>query len=195
MTFPARHDGRRPPAAQHATPWDGGVPTQLQLHLHRAVRLLAGIGGCGAGLCLIIAMVALVAVDTGPGRPTHVTAAAEQRPTGLRASGRASAGGQPAPPAGGPSVLASFTGTGNQIRLPLSGAQGGSWELDWWYQCPGRPSGQLVIADSAAAVGGALVDQTGSWGQGSTWAGPTGTPHYLVVISSCRWAITVVGRP
>jgi len=76
MSFPAPDDGRPPPAPQHAVAWD--VRTPLQLHVHRAVRLLAAVGGYGAGLCLIIGMVALVAVDARPGRQTHITAAAEQ---------------------------------------------------------------------------------------------------------------------
>ncbi|MGA3154063.1 MAG: hypothetical protein ACLPN6_16480 [Streptosporangiaceae bacterium] len=232
MSFPAPDDGRPPPAPQHAVAWD--VRTPLQLHVHRAVRLLAAVGGYGAGLCLIIGMVALVAVDARPGRQTHITAAAEQHSAGLTGSGpgshppsppagtessspgpassapaarasprppsrlpagRPSAAAPPGPPTGRPAVLASFTGSGNQVRLPLSLAQDSSWGLQWSYRCPGIPAGQLVIAEGTAAISGALVDQLGTSGRGSTWAGAGRTPRYLVVISSCTWAITVLGRP
>lgn len=233
MTFPAPDEWRPPPAPQHAAPCD--IPSPLHLQLRRALRLAAVVGACTAGLCLIIMMVALVAVTAGPRRTTHLTAASRQHPAQLSASepgphgstapavgppaaetqrntgpagqpGRRATASQPTaspsagksaqPGTGQPSVLASFTGTGNQARLPFSVAPSSQWELDWHYRCQRSPAGQLVIAEGDTAIAGALVDALGNSGYGSAWAGPATGPHYLVVISSCSWAIQVLGsRP
>ena len=60
MTYQAPDGWRLPPSnPQHATPADGSA--HLSSRAHRALRLFVTAGAWGAGLCLIIGSVALVA--------------------------------------------------------------------------------------------------------------------------------------
>jgi hypothetical protein len=195
MTYQTPEGWRLPPRCpQHAAPF--GSSTPLRFHTHRALRLFVTAGAWAAGLCLIVASVALVAKAAGPGRATHVTSAAHQNrmPSG-QLSGHAGTGGQSAPAGGAHDVLRTFAGTGNRVTSQFTVAAQGRWELRWSYQCAGHASAdRLIIMEGNAAHSGVSVDAAGAEGEGSTWAYSDAGTHYLVVTTNCDWTAKVLGR-
>jgi len=186
MTYQAPA-GRRQTARcpQHAAPFGGSTP--VRLHAHRALRLVVAAGAWTAGLCLIIASVALVAGAAGPARTAHLTTTAGRysapRSTGLTQ------------PGGATHVLHTFSGIGDQRTPQFTVAAHSRWTLDWLYQCmSGRPGQQLLIREGDATGSGISVNATGASGHGSTSAVTAARVHYLVVITSCAWTARILGR-
>jgi len=195
MTYQAPDGWRLPPSyPQHATPADGSA--HLSSRAHRALRLFVTAGAWGAGLCLIIGSVALVAEAAGPAPATHVTQAAGHYhlPAGQLDSHSAKARRHPAP-GGTHDVLRAFIGTGNQTTSQFTVAAHSRWELQWSYACaPHAGRGALVIREGNAGGGGVSVAEMGAAGHGSTWTYSSVGTHYLVVLTNCAWAIEVTGR-
>src|SRR5215475_2923298 len=61
---------------QHAAPLASSAP--LRRHSGRALRLIVTAGAWGAGLCLVIGLVAMVAQSAGPSRPHTSTRVADK---------------------------------------------------------------------------------------------------------------------
>jgi hypothetical protein len=190
MTYHTSDDWSLPPRGpQHAAPFTGFTP--LHQHTRRALRLIVTAGAWGAGLCLVIASVALVAEATGSGHP----------PGGIRSgqlAGQDTNAGQQLATAGPASEIISrtFDGTGDRVTAAFKVAAHSRWKLSWTFRCPaGTPHGQLIIRQGDAAGGGVSVDALGPAGQGSAWTFSDASEHYLVVITSCAWTATVLSRP
>lgn len=181
-------DGWRPPhGPQHAAPF--GSSTPLRVHAHRALRLFVAAGAWGAGLCLVVGLVAMVA---GADRATPISAQAGD----YRApQDRDPAQGPPRsvrPTGGRLEAVRTFDGTGDLTTPPFRVAADGRWELEWSYSCPARtPGGHLIIREGDAAGGGISVAASGTAGHGSTWTYSDGASHYLVVITNCGWTVKV----
>ena len=105
-------------------------------------------------------------------------------------------GGRAGQSGGGPgrSVLHTFAGTGNRTTSAFSVAAPGRWILQWSYRCPaGTPGGRLIIREGGTGSDGVSVDATGAAGHGSSSSYATSSGHYLVVITSCSWNVSVFG--
>jgi hypothetical protein len=195
MTYQTPDGWRLPPRCpQHAAPF--GSSTPLRMHTHRALRLFVTAGAWAAGLCLIVASVALVAKAAGPVRATHLTpAAGHYRISSGQLPGRAGNGGPSAPAGEALYVLRTFAGTGNRITSQFTVAANSRWELRWSYECTGQaPAGRLIIMEGNAAHSGVSVDAAGAEGQGSTWAYSDAGTHYLVVTTNCAWTAKVLAH-
>jgi hypothetical protein len=195
MTYQAPEGWRLPPrGAHHAAPF--GSTTPLLVHAQRALRLFVTAGTWAAGLCLVIGLVALAAEAAGPARPTHVTAAAGASRLGPADAGGRHHGGRAGQSGGRPgrSALRTFAGAGNRTTGAFSVAAPGRWVLQWSYACPaGTPGGRLIIREGGTGSDGVSVDATGSAGHGSSSSYSTSASHYLVVITSCSWRVSVGG--
>jgi hypothetical protein len=175
--------GRR--LAAHAAPVGGSTP--MRLHAHRALRLFVTGGAWAAGLCLIIALVVLVADAAGPGRATHVSTDGRYR---LQSKARSTH------PAGADHVLRTFAGIGDRTTPRFTVAARSRWRLRWLYQCtPGEPGKRLIIREGNATGAGISVSRTGPSGSGSSASAyATARTHYLVVITNCAWTAQVLDR-
>jgi hypothetical protein len=195
MTYQTPEGWRLPPRCpQHAAPF--GSSTPLRIHTRRALRLFATAAAWAAGLCLVVASVALVAKAAGPAAATHMAPTAHHYrvPSG-QLSRHANHRRQSAPAPGADDVLRTFAGTGNRTTSQFTVAADGRWELRWSYQCGAHASGDgLIVMEGNAARSGVSVDATGAEGQGSTWAYSDAGRHYLVVITNCTWTAKVLGR-
>jgi hypothetical protein len=192
MTYHTRDEWRLPPRGpQHAAPF--GSSTPLRIHAHRALRLFVAAGAWGAGLCLIIGLVAMVAKTAGPGRTTHVTAAT-RRYTLPRGHLATAAPGKKAGAGRVPQLIRTFVGAGDRTTGAFRVAADSRWKLEWSYRCPARaPAGHLIIREGDAGGGGVSVDAAGAAGHGSTWTYSDASAHYLVVITNCDWTVKVTG--
>ncbi len=157
--------------------------TPLLTAQHRALRLIMAVGAVAVGMCVVLAMVALVVrLGGNPARNVAKTSdigAAYPLPRDL--SGQ--------PPA---ATLARYQGEGSgerafMLRMP------GHIVLAWSYQCPvGRAArftfGQALVP---ADVG---LDQyrTERIGSGTMELSEDAGRHVLVVVSDCRWTISLV---
>lgn len=175
----------------HAAAAGGSAPLRRQLR--RALRLFVAAGAWGAGLCLIVGSVALVAEASGGGRPSHVTATPRAYHLGTGAPDLGSrTGRRPLSRL----ALARFDGTGNAVTREFQVAPDSNWLLAWSYRCPAwRPGRRLLIRQNGAAGSGLIVSAAGDAARGSTWTYSAASQHYLVVTSGCSWTIQVTGRP
>jgi hypothetical protein len=196
MTYQAP-DGWRmapPPCPQHAAPF---ASAPVSVHVHRALRLFVTVGAWAAGLCLIVGSVALVAEAAGPSATMHEAAALghyPQRAAQLSGHGRSPAARRPARRWVPGDRLGTFAGIGSQTTGRFLVAAHSRWELQWSYTCTAAaPGGRLIIREGNGS-GGVSVAATGAAGHGSTWTYSDLSAHYLVVLTSCVWAVEVVGR-
>ena len=174
-------------APQHAAPL--GLKSPLRQHIRRALRLVMAAGTGGAGLCLVVGAVALVASVTEPAVATH--AAATPRPY---AAGQYSLGGASARAAPGRRGILVFTGHGSGNTGQFMIGSTGTWRLDWSYSCKafGQQAGFIVGEDGTGTVGGIRLDEVGASGHGAASAHEDAGTHYLAVTSECTWMIKVV---
>jgi hypothetical protein len=159
---------------QHAAPFDSSAP--LRRHGGRALRLFVTAGAWGAGLCLVIGLVAMVAQGTAPARPRHSgpTAGDVLRGTGYDG------------------YIKQFSSTSR--ALPWFQVAGHSrWELRWSYHCAAGTRGYLMISELETTAG-VSVRATGPTAHGVTWTFSDSTTHFLLIHGSCPWTVTVVGR-
>ena len=176
-----------------------GVPRPVSRQAHQALKLLVTAGIWAAGLCLVIGSIALVVSSAGAGHAgaSRIADAADHddsdRPV---PSGAASP--YPDRDRESPSyrVVAAFSGRGNATTRLFSVPAGSRWEVRWAYTCLAGPlSGQFIVADEGAAHGrpalGPSISQSGASGHGTAWLSPRGAQHYLLVISTCSWRMSV----
>jgi hypothetical protein len=172
---------------QHAAPFGSSAP--LHAHGVRALRLVVAAGAWGAGLCLIVGLVTMVARAAQPRALASDTAGDSQR-----TSAGVDAGLNSGTLTGKTDyrVTRTFQGAGTHAIGPFAVAPHSPWQLDWSYRCAraaGR--GRLLILDGSGADE-VSVDAAGAAGSGSTWAYSTARRHDLMVFSSCAWVVTVI---
>ena len=161
---------------QHAAPFDTSAP--LRRHGGRALRLIVTAGAWGAGLCLVIGLVAMVAQAGTPHHPA--------RPSDAAAAGGAASN------AAYVQYIKRIRGTGT--ALPHFVVAGHSqWELRWSYHCAAGSRGYLTISEPAI-TSGVSIRATGPSARGVTWAFSETTTHFLLIDGSCPWTVTVAGR-
>lgn len=170
---PWRPERRGP---QHAAPLDSSAP--LRRHGGRALRLIVTAGAWGAGLCLVIGLVAMVAQGAVPHHPARPS---EAETAGGSASNAAFA-----------QYTKRFRGTG-PLLSSFQMAGHSRWELRWSYSCAAGRRGYLTISEPALSTG-VSVRATGPSAHGVTWAFSDVTTHYLFIHGDCRWSVTVAGR-
>ena len=98
--------------------------------------------------------------------------------------------------AGGPGVLARFSGSGAKTTRRFTVPGSGNWELKWSYDCASLGSkGSFAVTEDQADTTGVTVNEIGLHGRGVTHAHGDAGRHYLVVNSECAWRLTAVGQP
>lgn len=165
---------------QHAVPFDSSDP--LRRHGGRALRLIVTAGAWGAGLCLVVGLVAMVA-QAAPGRPARAggPSPASRASDTITSSSTAY-----------DSYIRRFSGTG--LAAPSFQVAGHSrWQLRWSYRCHAGHHGYLTISEPTISTG-VRVQAAGPAGHGSTWAFSDAAQHLLVIRASCPWTVTVAGR-
>src|ERR1700722_9446130 len=163
---------------QHAAPFDTSAP--LRRHGGRALRLIVTAGAWGAGVCLVIGLVAMVAQAAVPHHPA-------------RPSTDADAGGGAAKNAAYVQYIKRISGTGLG-GTSFSMAAHSRWELTWSYHCHAAGSrGHLVISEPDNRTG-ARVSAVGQVGHGTVWTYSDYRDHLLVIASDCTWNVLVAGH-
>jgi hypothetical protein len=188
MIYQSRDDDRwrlerRGP--QHAVPFGSSDP--LRRHGGRALRLIVTAGAWGAGLCLVIGLVAMVAQAA----PSHPARAADRysdshypdsrNPETITSSSTAY-----------DRYIRRFSGTGLALH-PFDVARHSRWQLRWSYHCGTGTRGYLTISEPTISAG-VRVQSAGAGGHGITWAFSYATSHFLEINGSCPWTVTVAGR-
>lgn len=162
---------------QHAAPFDTSDP--LRRHGGRALRLIVTAGAWGAGLCLVIGLVAMVAQAAVPShapRPRHIDAASSSASSAAYVE-----------------YIKRTSGTGLGDML-FSMAAHSRWELTWSYHCHAAGSrGHLVISEPDNRTG-ARVSAVGEVGHGTVWTYSGHRDHLLVIASNCTWHVVVAGH-
>ena len=160
---------------QHAAPFDTSAP--LRRHGGRALRLIVTAGAWGAGLCLVIGLVAMVAQAAVPNHRAHSGSTAD---TITR-------------PAAYDGYIKRFSGTGRAYRY-FQVAAHSRWELTWSYHCYAAGSrGHLVISEPGNRAG-ARVSAAGQVGHGTVWTYSDQRDHLLVIATDCTWNVLVAGH-
>jgi len=192
MTHQARDSYPRQRAARHAAGPAAGRPP-LRIRARRVLRLLAAAASLAAGLCLIVALIAIVVTVTRPAS-VSATVAARAEPTASAFRGHGTAALQFA--------------TAGQV-----------WQLNWSFRCAGpsrgsqrgpagRPAPAMrgrrgqgrrgsrqpgpVSLSIRVSPAGPRLTRRGRSGSGSTglYRG-TGT-HQVMVRSRCTWVIRLM---
>jgi hypothetical protein len=161
---------------QHAAPFDSSAP--LRRHGGRALRLIVTAGAWGAGLCLVIGLVAMVAQGAVPRHPARLS---DAEAAGGSASNTAFA-----------QYTKRVSGIG-PLLSPFEIAAHSQWELRWSYRCAAGRRGYLTISEPTLSTG-VSVRATGPSARGVTWAFSDVTRHYLLIRGDCRWNVVVAGH-
>ena len=158
--------------------------TRLLTAQHRVLRLIMAVGAVAVGLCVVLAMVALVArLGDSPARTVAKTSS-------LGSSYPRTADADPGRTAD--VTLARFFGGGSGERAFMLRTPG-RIAVAWSYRCrPGRPA-RFVLGEALVPAGlGLDQDRTGLRGAGRTMLTEHAGRHVLVVVSDCAWAIRVL---
>ena len=132
------------------------------------------------------AAAAATAPATSPAAVSSAASAAAGTPSGMASP----------PAAGGPGVLARFSGSGAKTTRRFTVPGSGNWELKWSYDCASLGSkGHFAVTEDQAGTTGVTVNELGLHGRGVTHAYGDAGRHYLVVNSGCAWRLTAVGQP
>jgi hypothetical protein len=132
------------------------------------------------------AAAAATAPATSPAAVSSAASAAAGTPSGTASP----------PAAGGPGVLARFSGSGAKTTRRFTVPGSGNWELKWSYDCASLGSkGHFAVTEDQAGTTGVTVNERGLHGRGVTHAYGDAGRHYLVVNSECAWRLTAVGQP
>ena len=171
----ARNDADRPDPVPE---WGG--PSRSSLG--RALRLIATAGTAAGGMCLVLAMVAWVAMRGAP----HPAAPGP-------ASSGATSHASPSDRSLIWRTIATYRGAGPVNRRQFQVSRPGNWGISWEFRCPaGRRATFSIRANDGDSDQRARVDTGGSAGRGIYWN--TGDPgdHSLLVTSRCPWTVRVV---
>jgi hypothetical protein len=179
---------------QHAVPFDGSDP--LRRHGGRALRLIVTAGAWGAGLCLVIGLVAMVA-QAAPSRPARAAdRGVADRSVADRSVDSRSVDGRISDTITSNTAydryIKRFSDTGPAFRSFVVAGHS-RWQLRWSYRCSGGTRGSLTITEPTITTG-VRVQSAGTSARGITWAFADATTHYLLIRGSCPWTVTVAGR-
>jgi hypothetical protein len=139
-------------------------------------------GMVAAGLCLVLAFVALVAAHgNGSSSGSRVISSAD--------SHHQSKGGALG------LVVRTIRGDGNRRTATFSISRPGLWGLAWSYSCASHQRGIFFLSeDNSGKDHGQHVDTSGQSGHGLIWSSGDSGKHYVTAESSCSWLIQVVLR-
>ncbi|HUJ04663.1 MAG TPA: hypothetical protein VLX31_00995 [Streptosporangiaceae bacterium] len=157
----------------------------------RTLRLVMVAGSAGAGLCLVLAMIALVVAFGGAKvSPTASTKRTKDTSASLnRTSQRPSPRAWPKVPG---STIADYRGAGSSRRDIFHIDQPGVWGLSWRFSCrvgQGRFMAREIDPDGRQAI---EIRSSGAAGQGISWATGDAGRHSLVITSGCSWTAKIV---
>lgn len=157
--------------------------TPLLTAQHRVLRLIMAVGAVAVGLCVVLAMVALVvSFGSSPARNVAKTSgigAAYPQP-------RVLAGHAPA------ATLARYQGKGSGERAFMLRTPGGV-VLAWSYRCPAGKAARFTLGQALVPADlGLDLYRTGRVGSGSTQLREDAGRHVLVVVSDCTWTLSVM---
>jgi hypothetical protein len=189
----------------------GSLPVRVQVQ--RALKLAGMASVWIAGLFVVIAAVAAVAMTTTPA--SHARAeqagytgsstgsgsqhqAGRHSKSGQHSGARARSGQRPAAPA---MVREVYSGRGSAYTTAFTVGAAGLWQVGWSYSCTG-PAGQSGFAINqvdrtghTVPAGTALaLSRAGRSGRGTTWAHRDPGPHALEITTPCSWTVTVTTR-
>lgn len=153
---------------------------------HRVLRLIMAVGAVAVGLCVVLAMVALVIrLGDSPARTITRTSNVGATYPGPSASATGQASGL---------ALASYLGRGSGERTFRLRAAG-RIALAWSYRCPPGRAARFVLGQALVpADHGIDQDRSGPSGGGITVLTENAGRHVLVVVSDCNWSIRVLRR-
>jgi hypothetical protein len=178
-----RAPGRPPrPRTTPRAPLHDALPsyqsTQPREHARRLLRLFVATGCYVAGLCLVIALVGLVAAIR-----------AHEHSSGPAADTRYQHSDQ----AGRPLLTTVLTGRAGDSK-DFWTRESGPWRLRWSYNCGPDTTGYLMVSQTGRRpVARTRLRRHGRVGHGVTrWYPATGAQHFEVS-SDCTWRIRVQG--
>jgi hypothetical protein len=157
--------------------------TPLLTAQHRVLRLIMAVGAVAVGLCVVLAMVALVvSLGGNPARNAGKASdvgAAYPRP-------RVLTGHVP------PATLARYRGKGSGERAFMLRTPG-RIVLAWSYRCPAGRAARFTLGQALVPADLGLDQyRTGRIGSGSTQLREDAGRHVLVVVSDCTWTLSVL---
>src|SRR5215470_3586101 len=155
---------------------------------HRAVRLTLATGAAGAGVCMVLGLMALV-IKLGPSGSSAPSADMRGGIT-TAPHNHAERSGQHS----GDAVIASFHGDHRSANASFRVPTPGAWGLSWTFSCENGGAGRLMVRENKAASGRGLeIDASGRSGQGTTWQALDRGRYSLAIMSDCSWTVQVVG--
>ena len=159
--------------------------TPLLTAQHRVLRLIMAVGAVAVGLCVVLAMVALVvSLGGSPARNVAQTghgSAAYPQP-------RVLTGHAPA------ATLARYQGKGSGERAFMLRTPG-RIVLAWSYRCPAGRAARFTLGQALVPADLGLDQyRTGRIGSGSTQLREGAGRHVLVVVSDCAWTLSLARR-
>jgi hypothetical protein len=167
---------RTPPRAPLHDTWPSEPASQKREHARRLLRLFVAAGCYVAGLCLVIALLGLVAAIR-----------AHERSSGAAADSR----WQSLDHIGPPRRTMLLTGQAGQPGK-FSTTVPGRWRLRWSYSCGRDTAGYLMVSETGRwPAARTRLRRHGPAGTGVTrWYRSAGT-HNFQVSSNCTWKIRV----
>jgi hypothetical protein len=140
-------------------------------------------------MCLVLAMVAWVAMRSAPHASPPGTASSGV--TTHASHGDRSLIGR---------TVATYSGAGPVKRRSFQLSGPGNWGIAWEFRCPAGQRATFIIRygrdDSGdGSDGPARVDTAGSAGHGTYWNTSDPGDHSLLIASRCPWTVRVVLPP
>lgn len=155
--------------------------------MHRVLRLVIAVGTVSAGLCLVLAMVAIVVTmgDTSVSRTASTRpltpAPADRHPAKLPAHPRIGA------------TLATYRGTGSGQISAFQVSRPGDWGLAWRFNCAAGRRDQFAMTENANWTFTDMdISEAGRRGHGIWWETRDPGYHSLRVDTDCAWSVRVV---
>ena len=191
--------GERPPRLLRSGGSHAGPPGQAAARddpwrspLRRRLRLIGAVGTAAGGMCLVLAMVALVATMTGTGVPRRASSSVSGHPS----SHPGQPSHRPESQAGHLLVgrtLAVYRGAGARKRSSFQLTRRGAWGISWGFTCPASHHGTFLMTEGGPGEKqDDQVDARGPAGHGVFWDTSDPGGHTLVVSSDCPWTVRVV---
>jgi hypothetical protein len=196
-----RHSLERRPASRASaasTPWDpcdggsndpaAGFGSPPRSSAVRALRLVMAAGAAAAGLCLVLAMIALAVTIGGANIAGTVSDHAPKRHHGGTTSPA-----QPRPHPG-PAIVV-YQGSGSGKHGPFDIKAPGTWGLGWTFRCPAGLQDGFSVGEIGSGQNTAGKDieisASGPAGSGLSWDPGDPGRHSLIVVSDCPWTIRI----
>ncbi len=157
----------------------------------RTLRLVMVAGSAGAGLCLVLAMIALV-VTFGGAKVSPAASTKRTRDTSTSLSRTSQRQSPPAWPKEPGSTIADYRGVGSGRRGRFHVDEPGVWGLSWGFSCRGR-QGRFTVRETEPDGRAAIeIRSSGAAGHGISWVTRDAGYHSLVIASGCSWTAKIV---